>query len=151
LIIKAYHDYQPPVNTPIVTDSITDFDALASYSANLPDVVHPKLECSLLEFAICQRPRLHANEKLWIFYQLLTVVLRLHAAELTHGDIQPPNVFIGRSLELSVTDSTPFKPARIDPYRPHFSRMRCYRSCEKVVRCVGLLRLARSPVRPGAE
>jgi serine/threonine protein kinase len=65
-------------------------------------LVRPKLEHSLLEFTVYQQPRLHASEKLWIIYQLLTSVFRLHAVGLAHRDIKPSKVFIGRSIELGL-------------------------------------------------
>jgi serine/threonine protein kinase len=118
VVVKTYQYFHPLL--PLCADSVSYFDSLEAHapdtdgvvnytlravSQNTVFLVRPKFERSLLEFAVYQQPRLQLAEKQWIFYQLVTTVIRLHAVGLAHGDIKPSNVFVSRNLEVSLTDN----------------------------------------------
>jgi serine/threonine protein kinase len=134
VVIKAYQYYEPLLQLPIVTKSISYFDFLeqcapdtngiVNFSSrfvhqNMSFLIRPKFDRSLLEFAVYQNPPLQKIEKLWIFYQIISSIMRLHAANLAHCDIKPSNIFISRTLSVLIADPAPFKPQKIDPTRPH--------------------------------
>ena len=134
VLIKAYQYQDKLAKYQIVTDSQLYFRLLndhhketaqvvkykiASVQDNMAFLIRPKFERTLVDVAMFQQPHLQLPEKRWIFFQLVTALIRLHATGLAHGDIKPSNIFIQRDLSVFIGDPAPFKPAKISPSRTH--------------------------------
>lgn len=100
---------------------------------------------NMIRYTLQQRveeyPPLNDGEKVWIVFQLLNSVLNLHGIGLTHGSLNPDNVFISNGLYVSIGDMAPFKPSHIRADRAnafyHYyttaSRGSCYLAPEQII------------------
>ena len=80
-------------------------------------LVRHRFERSLVDFVTFQQPMLDPSEKLFVFFQIAKAMKSLHDCGLSHGDLKPNNIFVGRNLMTYITDPAPFKPLIVE--QPH--------------------------------
>lgn len=134
VIIKAYQYQESLADYPTVKHSQECFQLLqrhdketsqivkysiATVQDNMAFLVRPKFERTLVDVVMFQQPQPSLPEKRWIFFQLVTAMIRLHASGVAHGDIKPSNIFVNKDLSVLIGDPAPFKPAKISLTRPH--------------------------------
>ncbi|OHS94029.1 hypothetical protein TRFO_39795 [Tritrichomonas foetus] len=131
--IKAYQNYEPLTKLPGYDDYRKYFDRINGISSNSGIVnyttiletqnevffIRKKLGRTLSEVATFQEPPLYPEEKLWITFQISHAIRALHALKLAHGDLKPSNILVMPSDQIHIVDPAPFKPATLDPQKPH--------------------------------
>ena len=154
LIVKAYEYVKPLDQVHVALNSKTYFSVLKEkHSAtqgiiNYENViifdryaflVRPKMQYTLPE-RLEEYPRLEIIEKMWVIYQIVSIISSLHGIELVHGALNPDNVFCDWDTRVSIGDMAPFKPTHIRFDKPNIfyhyfstsTRTGCYLAPEQI-------------------
>ncbi|ODV63834.1 ubiquitin-binding serine/threonine protein kinase VPS15 [Ascoidea rubescens DSM 1968] len=80
-------------------------------------LLRPFLYSNLYDI-ISTRPFLEKIEKIWITFQLLSILSKIHENDITHGDIKSENIMITTWKYCLLTDFAPFKPIYLPEDNP---------------------------------
>eukprot|EP00835_Amoeboradix_gromovi_P002377 NODE_134_length_18141_cov_0.186066.p1 type:complete len:1168 gc:universal NODE_134_length_18141_cov_0.186066:8402-11905(+) len=134
---KTYIQTTPNGQTEIVKmiskQHNTKFDELKSKLSNCTNIINPESITSSKTHHILKRPYIHTNlydrlstrpfldadEKLWISYQLIYAMSKVHELDVIHGDLKLENILVTSWNWVLISDFAIFKPCLLpddDPY-----------------------------------